>query len=108
MSVCVMCLHLCVHVYVCVCICICVGSCVEFSQWYGHVQCTYLSTQLEVRHGYCDFSTSNDKDHKNKVEKTKEVVELILPNSLRESETERQRESEEHREKDREKEEEML
>ena len=72
----------------------------------------YLSTQLEVRHGYCDFSTSNDKNHKNKVEKTKEVVELILPNSLRESERERQKEgqgeSEEHREKDREKEGEML
>ena len=61
----------------------------------------YLSTQLEVRHGYCDFSTSNDKNHKNKVEKTKEVVELILPNSLRESETERQREGQRERERER-------
>lgn len=44
---------------------------------------THLCTQLEVSHGYGHLGTSNDEDDKDKVEKTKQIIKLILPNSLK-------------------------
>lgn len=44
----------------------------------------HLSTQLEVCHDDGHLGAGDDEDHKHKKEETKQVVELVLPDCLRE------------------------
>ena len=42
-----------------------------------------LTTQLEVGHHYGYLRAGDDEDDEDEEEKTKEIVKLIFPNSLR-------------------------